>query len=108
MRICAVIPCFQKELRSSALEVLTKSYSLAMSLDEQSSGEQSSGAQAQIEAWLIGPEAETHQAKAAQYGASTLRLMNLDVDADQGGVKVSLGRRWVDAIDEIMTQSTSE
>lgn len=96
MRVCAVIPCFQEELRSSALEVLTKATIVASS----------SGGR--VEAWLVGPTAEKHSSKAAQYGAATLRLMELEVDSEAKGVNVSLGRRIVDAVDELMTQSASE
>jgi electron transfer flavoprotein alpha subunit len=96
MRVCAVIPCFQEELRSSALEVLTKAIMVASS----------SGGR--VEAWLVGPTAEKQSSKAAQYGAATLRVMELEVDSEAKGVNVSLGRRIVDAVDELMTQSTAE
>jgi electron transfer flavoprotein alpha subunit len=96
MRVCAVIPCFQEELRSSALEVLTKSAGIAAS----------SGGH--VEAWLMGPTAEKHSSKAAQYGAATLRVIDLDVDSKANGVRVSLGRRIVDAVERLMSQSSSE
>lgn len=96
MRVCAVIPCFQEELRSSSLEVLTKSAAVA------------SSSSAHVEAWLVGPTAEKHSSKAAQYGAATLRVMELEVDSEAKGVNVSLGRRIVDTVDEFMTHSAAE